>query len=344
MPIERRPQPQFSVLIAAYNAAPYVAAALDSVLDQTCDDFEIILVDDGSTDETHTVVTRWVADHQVALDGRFTLRHGPNGGQSAALERGFGVCRGRYIALLDADDRWRCEKLARTRMALLAEPWAGLVVHPLAFIRPDGTPTGGIRPKAARLSRGDVAAEVRRTGRHVVGGSTAMVIRRDLFQSLTPFPTTRFAFAADAYLALGACLAAPVAAIDEPLGEYRIHSGGQYLRRMVSREGLAAQLEFQTALARHFGIEATIPRNSNWNRNVFAHARLGGGGGLTSPELGRLLRATLSDPMFPPIHRVALAGFWLTCAAAPQKRFEQLWKWFQYRQTGHDKIGESASA
>lgn len=167
-----------------------------------------------------------------------------------------------------------------------------------------------------------------------------MVMETEVFRTLIPFPTTRFPFGADAYLALGACLATEVVAVAEPLGEYRLHRGGQYLRRMLTRTGLAASVEFQETLARHFGIDGARRRNSNWLRNAFALRRLDGGAGLHSPEFRDLLVATLGDPVFRLTQRVALAAFWTLCAVTPPPGFEFLWRWFQCRQTGYDTAAE----
>lgn len=336
----RRTGPFFSVLIPAYNAARYVTDALQSVSAQTCEDYEIVVVDDGSADGTRELVAGWAGAFSRSTDRHVELVCTANRGQSAALETGYRACSGRFIALLDADDRWLPWKLARCREALGSRPQAGLAVHPLYVIGDDGRRTGAVRPKVARLSDGDVRAEVRRTGRVVVGGSTAMVIESGVFRSLIPFPTTRFAFGADAYLALGACLATPVAAIPEPLGEYRLHGGGQYLRRMLTRAGLAASVEFQETLARHFGMDDARRRNANWLRNAFALRRLEGGAGLPSREYQDLLGATLTDPVMGVSQRLSLAAFWTLCAVIPRPWFERLWRWFQYRQTGYAEIAE----
>jgi glycosyltransferase involved in cell wall biosynthesis len=337
----RRPSaPFFSVLIPAYNAAQYVIEALHSVRAQTCEDYEIVLVDDGSTDGTGQLVADWAEEFRLTADRRLELVCTSNRGQSAALERAYGACGGRYIALLDADDRWLPEKLARCKEAFVSRPHSGLVVHPLYVIRGDGQRTGAVRPKMARLSDGDVRAEVRRTGRVVVGSSSSMVIEKAVFRSLLPFPTTRFAFGADAYLALGACLATSVVAIREPLGEYRLHSAGQYIRRMLTRAGLAASVEFQETLACHFGLDEARRCNSHWLRNAFALRRLDGGAGITSREYRELLTATLMDPVFRVTQRVPLAAFWTLCAVTPRLGFERLWRWFQYRQTGYDQIAQ----
>jgi glycosyltransferase involved in cell wall biosynthesis len=336
--------PFFSVLVPAYNAAPYVIDALRSVSAQTCDDYEIVVIDDGSTDGTRQLVADWDGAYNGKAHPRIELISTPNRGQSAALEAGFGACSGQYIALLDADDRWLPEKLARSKEALVSHPQAGFVVHPLYVIDGDGHRTGAVRPRVARLSDGDMRAEARRTGRVIVGSCSSMVIQRAVFHSLLPFPTTRFAFGADYYLALGACLVTPVVAIREPLSEYRVHSGGgQYIRRMLTRTGLIASIEMQETLARHFGIAEAKRRNSNWLRNVFALRRLDGGAGIPSREYRELLTATLTDPVFGITQRIALAAFWTLCAVTPRWGFERLWRWFQYRQTGYDQIANVAA-
>lgn len=101
--------PRVSVLIAAYNAATYIEYALDSVVAQTIDDWEILVADDGSSDNTCAVVERRaVADPRIRL-----LRAECNGGPSAARNRAIDDARGDWVAVLDADDRWRPQRLER---------------------------------------------------------------------------------------------------------------------------------------------------------------------------------------------------------------------------------------
>src|SRR3954447_14398775 len=104
------PSPTVSVVIPAYNSAWCIDHAIDSVLAQTYHDYEIIVVDDGSTDETRDVVQRY------GIAVRLVCK--PNGGMSSARNRGISEARGRYIAFLDSDDRWLPTKLA-LQVALL---------------------------------------------------------------------------------------------------------------------------------------------------------------------------------------------------------------------------------
>ncbi|WP_336023430.1 glycosyltransferase family 2 protein [Halobellus salinisoli] len=97
--------PTVSVIIPTYNRASDLPRAIDSALDQTLSDLEVIVVDDASTDDTDSVVTAYD-------DSRVTyLTHETNRGGSAARNTGIDAAIGEYIALLDSDDEWAPEKL-----------------------------------------------------------------------------------------------------------------------------------------------------------------------------------------------------------------------------------------
>jgi glycosyltransferase involved in cell wall biosynthesis len=324
----------FSVLMAARNHSAYVEEALESVARQEWEDYELVVVDDGSTDDTGDKVARWLEGYRRGHPNRAVLHRIRNAGQSAALECGFSDCRGRYVCLLDSDDRWLPKKLLEVHRVALESPSAGIIVHPLYVISEVGVRTGDVRPKHAKLPDGDCREQVRRTARHVAPGTSGVVIRRDIFQQLTPMPTRRFTFGADAYLTFGAMLLAPVRALAAPLGEYRVHAGGQYIRRMLSAEGLTRSLEFQRTIAAHFGLESALARNSYFLRNCFALAKLEKSLGEQAAAYTLLLRATLADRSFSWPARIALLAYWSACLLAPRTAFRKLWTTFQSRQTG----------
>jgi glycosyltransferase involved in cell wall biosynthesis len=329
--------PRFSVLIAAHNHAAFVVDTLESVARQQCDDFELILVDDGSTDDTAARVAAWMEAFREVRHQRVELLRIENCGQSRAVEYGFAATRGEYVCLLDSDDRWLAEKLGEVDRAIAASPDAGMVVHPLHVIDTSGRRTGDVRPKRARLSRGDCREEIRRTGRHVAPATSGVVIRRDLLQRLLPMPTTGFTFGADAYLTFGATLHASVVALDRPLGEYRVHSGGQFLQRMLSADGLIRSIALQRTIAAHFGLDHALQRNSFFMRNVFALAKLQGTARSQIAAFGALVGATARDHSFSLPVRGALLAFWLACLIAPQPGFRRLWSRFQVSHTGYSR-------
>ena len=114
-------RPFFSVVIPAYKVAPYIQTTLDSVYRQTEQDYEIVVVNDGSPDETPVILER-------QTDPRLRVIHQANAGECAARNRGMREARGEWIALLDADDAWRPNHLELARTAIEAHPeyvWYG---------------------------------------------------------------------------------------------------------------------------------------------------------------------------------------------------------------------------
>ncbi|MDQ3486740.1 MAG: glycosyltransferase [Acidobacteriota bacterium] len=114
--------PAVSVIMAAYNVEPYLGAALLSVLAQTFRDIELIVIDDGSTDQSHQLATAY-----AARDPRVRVLHKVNGGISSARNHGLQVATGQFIAFIDSDDIWDPEFLQAQLDVLAARPDIDLV-------------------------------------------------------------------------------------------------------------------------------------------------------------------------------------------------------------------------
>lgn len=132
--------PKVSVIIPTYNRARYICRAINSVLNQTFTDHEIIVVDDGSTDETKGVL--------VPFNGKIKYIYQNNQGISGARNRGIEEARGEYIAFLDSDDWWAPEKLAEQVKVLDANPKAGIVYSRMPIINEKGEKIG-MKPAGA---------------------------------------------------------------------------------------------------------------------------------------------------------------------------------------------------
>lgn len=115
--------PRVSVLMPVYNGAAYLALALDSALAQSYRDFEIVLVDDGSTDTSGAIAARYQALHPEYL----RVISQSNAGLPAARNSAMAAARGDYFALLDADDIWLPQHLRRAMDAFDEDPDLGLV-------------------------------------------------------------------------------------------------------------------------------------------------------------------------------------------------------------------------
>lgn len=243
-----------SVIIPCYNAAPHLAAAIESVLAQTHAAHEIIVVDDGSTDDTAAIARRYV--------GRgVTLLTEAHGGVAAARNHGILAATGDLIAFLDADDQWLPHKLA-VQIPLFADSSVGLVYSDMRFTgarsgRYQDTLRGGYHD-------GYVTREL--LAENFIPTST-VVVRRALFSGGNFFreDPARLAIGEDYELWLRLSLHAALMHVAEPLVEYRVHAA----QASASRSKTYACLLFLfTELARD-PLFASFSSVIRWRRIVF---------------------------------------------------------------------------
>lgn len=124
--------PFYSVVIPLYNKAKHIERAINSVLGQTFQDFELIIIDDGSTDNSAELVAHYT-------DTRIQLIKQSNAGVSAARNKGIHNARGKYISLLDADDKYQPYFLQEMHTLIKGFPQAGIYAGLYQFIKPNGT-------------------------------------------------------------------------------------------------------------------------------------------------------------------------------------------------------------
>jgi glycosyltransferase involved in cell wall biosynthesis len=125
--------PKVSVVMAVYNERPYLEKAVRSIVDQTFDDFEFIIVNDGSTDGSKAVLD-WFGQN----DDRIRLVHQENRGLIASLNRGLDMARGEYIARMDGDDISHPERFERQVRFLEKNPEIGILGTQADIIDADG--------------------------------------------------------------------------------------------------------------------------------------------------------------------------------------------------------------
>jgi len=127
---------KISVVMPVYNAGPFLPEAIESILNQTFSDFEFIIINDGSTDDSGALISQY-----GLRDGRIKVKHQTNQGVVAALNTGFDLSRGKYIARMDADDVSLPERLEKQVVFMEAHPQIGVCG---AWVRTIGQPDGRI--------------------------------------------------------------------------------------------------------------------------------------------------------------------------------------------------------
>ncbi len=166
--------PLVSVIIPAFNAGRTLRETLESAARQSWQHLEIIIVDDGSTDQTAAIAADF-----CAADARAKLISQPNGGEFAARNRAIDEARGEWIAPLDADDLWYPEKLERQLAVAQSNPSAGLIYCWSRLIDGDGRVIGSA--PAARCE-GNVLADHLRW--NFVGNGSTPMIRAEVLGSV----------------------------------------------------------------------------------------------------------------------------------------------------------------
>jgi glycosyltransferase involved in cell wall biosynthesis len=235
--------PSVSALIDNFNYARYLGAALESALEQSYPLKEIVVADDGSTDDSCQVAERYAAQ-----DGRIRLVRKQNGGQASAFNAAFAASTGDIVCLLDSDDVWWPGKVARMVEIFSSAPQALWVRHRLRNTDHALRPLGTVVP-ATNGPRGPARSRYHHLEKTVTFSTSTVCFRRGLAERLFPIPEAAFRHGPDLYLDfMCGVRGAPGYALDEELGFYRRHPA-----QMSARGGdFAAVMDGEIALTRAF--------------------------------------------------------------------------------------------
>lgn len=210
--------PLVSVVIPTFNRRDLVQQTIESVLAQTYPAYEIIVVDDGSTDETeHALATRF--------GERIRYIWHENRGESVARNLGIAAARGEYLAFLDSDDLWLPEKLSRQMLVMVASPTVVLMGCQAWFIDSLGRKID-VAPFGTNLQPADYSLKSLLLNNTIVGGGSIGLVRRPALEAVGGFdPEIRFGEDWDLWLRLRARW--DFAFIPEPLVYIRRHVNTQ---------------------------------------------------------------------------------------------------------------------
>lgn len=227
--------PRVSVIMPVYNAGPFVGQALKSILGQTFGNFELIIVDDGSSDRSGEIIRSFDDERIVRIE------NGRNLGLTVSLNAALKKSRGEFIARQDADDLSLPERLAKQIAYLDSHPTVGLVGCAFSVINEAGRPLTDIRTV---VEPGEISALLLQ--RNPIAHGTAVFRRACLEQ--TGFYRQEFRYAQDYDLWLRIAEVAEIANVPDQLYQWRITRGSITLRKKRLQDRfsrLAVELAFQ---------------------------------------------------------------------------------------------------
>jgi glycosyltransferase involved in cell wall biosynthesis len=204
--------PKVSVIIPVYNGERYIAATLETVFEQTFRDFEVIVVDDGSTDGTEAILRHY--------GSKIVYLKNDHGGPASSRNLGISVARGDFIAFLDADDLWLPTKLERQVAFAALHPDFGIITTDAATFDHTGV-TEASAAAHKYIPSGHVLNEL--LFDNWIGTSCAMV-RRECFEKVGPFDQEAFVRGEDWVMWMRIAAIYPVYFLNEVLIHYRVHS------------------------------------------------------------------------------------------------------------------------
>jgi glycosyltransferase involved in cell wall biosynthesis len=242
-----------SVVIPCFGQAHFLADAIDSVLRQTYPNVEVIVINDGSPDETAAVASRYGVGYLEQ----------ENKGLAAARNAGLERCQGEFVVFLDADDRLLPDALRINSARLAADPALAFVAGASRYIARDGAP---LLTNPQQIPSANLYAELLRRNRIRMPGM--VMFRRRVFDHIGAFDTTVDACADyDVYLRVSRLF--PVAFHGELIAEYRRHEANMSLDPALMLRQLSAVMRKQRQYVSHSAELAAVLRQGLANMQQY---------------------------------------------------------------------------
>ena len=227
--------PSISIVINNYNYGRFLGEAIRSALDQTMPALEVIVVDDGSTDNSREIIE--------SFGERIHPIYQSNGGQAAAFNSGIRAAKADWVWLLDADDILKSNALETGRS--LIYPSVSRIAMGLQNIDAGGKPLGYQIPNLGRAFTGPLHEAILQQGSLIGIPTSGNLFRRDALNAILPVPQKDFRICADAYLYVMSALHGTLKADSTVVADYRIHGDNNYISFITDRHnkiGISKQL------------------------------------------------------------------------------------------------------
>ena len=227
--------PSISIVINNYNYGRFLGEAIRSALEQSIAALEVIVVDDGSTDNSHDVIE--------SFGSRIHPIYQLNGGQAAAFNSGIRAAKGDWVWLLDADDVLKPNAL-EIGTGLIC-PGVSRIAMGLQNIDASGKPLGCQIPNLGRAFTGQLHEAILQQGSLIGIPTSGNLFRRDALEAILPVPENDFRICADAYLYVMSALHGTLRTDSAIVADYRIHGDNNYISFITDRHnrtGISKQL------------------------------------------------------------------------------------------------------
>jgi glycosyltransferase involved in cell wall biosynthesis len=315
-PIELVPlsaEPLVSILVSNYNYGRYIGESIQSALDQTYLNIELIVCDDGSTDDSVSVIEEY-----LRKDPRVRLIRKGNGGQGSGFNAAFAASRGEIIALLDSDDRFLPHKIERIVADFQSHPEAGFGVHRVIRMSAD-LRRQGVWPMTAPLPCGWYGTRLLHDGGILpyMPPTCGLSLHRDVAERIFPLPLEApLVSCPDQLITRLAPLLTNVTCEDEALSEYRLHGDNNYEADRVTAASFRRSLDYCGALwtAQKRFLESRDERLAEAFQPLSLHPYI--------PYISYVHARLARDPEV----RRYYEGFMKVLEALPDARFRWFWK------------------
>ena len=231
-------KPFVSIIITSYNYEKFLQDAIESALNQSYRNVEVIIVDDGSTDNSRKIIASY-ADRVIPI-----LKE--NGGQGSAFNAGFAASRGDIVIFLDSDDT-----LFPDSAEMVVNAWRNdfsKLHYSLQGLDARGTPLDYFIPHHRQtLPSGDLRGLILKQGVYRTTPTTGNAFGRPFLESVLPMPESEWCLCPDAYFHAQAPFYGTIAAINRPLGYYRVHTANASaaIRKKSAEERLIEEIQFR---------------------------------------------------------------------------------------------------
>jgi len=283
-----------TILINNYNYGRFLRDAVDSALNQSYSNTEVIVVDDGSTDDSRQIITSY--------GSRIIPVTKQNGGQASAFNAGFAASHGEWILFLDSDDKLAPQRAEKLVSHARRVPVAGCIAHNLDYCDAENRPIEfADRISYENCELTDQRKNIRKGRPNVwLPATSGLAFRRDVLSKILPMPED-ITITADNYIKFAVLSLAPVLLIDERLAVQRLHNSNRYTRLVSSEESILqrylinAQIMFH--LRRNFPMLARLVWKM-YGRTLFHLASLSGP---RAKEISKQIRSSYSPFEYSPL-------------------------------------------